>query len=137
MRETRSSGSVRGASGDGRPYRERLSAARREDTNVSFIIPFRPLPDANQRSQEGGVQSFPSCLARDANAMKADVHKSAARGEGSSHPSHPALRRPSTMWAWSSGRIHGTRCRTYMSNEEGVMAMAFSNASFASSISPS
>ncbi|MEA2819405.1 MAG: hypothetical protein QOJ86_1409 [Bradyrhizobium sp.] len=29
MREIRSSGSVRGASGDGRPYRERYLAARR------------------------------------------------------------------------------------------------------------
>jgi hypothetical protein len=28
MRETRSSGSVRGASGDGRPYRERSAEAR-------------------------------------------------------------------------------------------------------------
>jgi hypothetical protein len=30
MRETRSSGSVRGASGDGRPYRERLAEAHVE-----------------------------------------------------------------------------------------------------------
>ena len=30
MRETRTSGSVRGASGDGRPYRERTAAARRQ-----------------------------------------------------------------------------------------------------------
>jgi len=28
MRKTRSSGSVRGASGDGRPYRERIPAIR-------------------------------------------------------------------------------------------------------------
>jgi hypothetical protein len=33
MRETRSSGSVRGASGDGRPYRERYLAVRKASKN--------------------------------------------------------------------------------------------------------
>ena len=28
---------------------------------------------------------------------------------GLAHPSHPALRRPSSVWAWSSGRCQGTR----------------------------
>jgi hypothetical protein len=40
------------------------------------------------------------------------------------------------MWAWSSGRIHGTRPRTYMSNEAGAIAMAFSSASLASAVRP-
>jgi hypothetical protein len=31
------------------------------------------------------------------------------------------------MWAWSSGRIHGARWRTYMSNEAGTIAMACSS----------
>jgi hypothetical protein len=52
-------------------------------------------------------------------------------------PSHPALRRPSSMWAWSSGRLQGTRSPTYMSNEAGAMAIASSSALFASSIRPS
>jgi hypothetical protein len=52
-------------------------------------------------------------------------------------PSQPALRRPSTIWAWSSGRIHGTRLWTLVSNEAGKTVTAFSNASFASSIRPS
>ena len=29
------------------------------------------------------------------------------------------------MWAWSFGRIHGGRSRTYMSNAAGAIAMAF------------
>lgn len=36
----------------------------------------------------------------------------------------PALRKPSSMWAWSSSRIQGARL--YMSNEAGAIAMAFS-----------
>jgi hypothetical protein len=51
---------------------------------------------------------------------------------GLAHPSQPALRRPSTMWAWSSGRCQGTRRRTYMSKEPGATAIAFSRAAFAS-----
>ena len=52
-----------------------------------------------------------------------------------SHSSRqPALRSPSSMWAWSSGRIHGTRPRTYISNEPGAIAMAFSSASLASAV---
>jgi hypothetical protein len=35
-------------------------------------------------------------------------------------PSHPALRRPSTKWAWSSGRNHGTRLCTYILNAPGA-----------------
>src|SRR6516164_3645613 len=42
---------------------------------------------------------------------------------GLAHPSQPALRRPSSIWAWSSGRIHGTRFLTYMSKEAGVIAI--------------
>jgi len=32
------------------------------------------------------------------------------------------------MWAWSSGRIHGARWRTNLSNDAGTTAMAFSSA---------
>ena len=41
MRETRSSGSVRGASGDGRPYRERVSPLARVTAKVAspFDLP--------------------------------------------------------------------------------------------------
>src|SRR6516162_777370 len=56
---------------------------------------------------------------------------------GLAHPSQPALRRPSSIWAWSSGRIHGTRFLTYMSKEAGVIAIALVKASFASSMRPS
>jgi hypothetical protein len=35
-------------------------------------------------------------------------------------PSHPALRSPSTRWAWSSGRNHGTRLCTYILNAAGA-----------------
>src|SRR5262249_51165893 len=38
-------------------------------------------------------------------------------------PSQPALRKPSSKCAWSSGRIHGTRLRTE-SNEPGATAIA-------------
>ena len=52
-------------------------------------------------------------------------------------PSHPALRRPSTRWAWSSGRNHGTRFCTYILNAAGATEMAFSSHSFASAVRPS
>jgi hypothetical protein len=55
---------------------------------------------------------------------------------GLAYPSHPALRRPSSIWAWSSGRCHGTRRRTNMSKAAGAIAMAFASASFASSMRP-
>jgi hypothetical protein len=49
----------------------------------------------------------------------------------------PALRRPSSMWAWSSGRCQGTSLRTYRSNEAGEVAIAFSSAPLASTVRPS
>jgi hypothetical protein len=52
-------------------------------------------------------------------------------------PCHPDFRRPSTMWAWSSGLIHDTRLRTYLLNESGAISMAFFSASSASSVRPS
>jgi phage terminase large subunit-like protein len=45
-------------------------------------------------------------------------------------------RRPSSMWAWSSGRCQGTRRRTNVSTEAGATAMAFSSASFPSAVLP-
>ena len=59
------------------------------------------------------------------------------RGLNRRQPSHPALRSPSTKWAWSSGRNHGTRFRTYMSNAAGARETALSSASFASAMRPS
>src|SRR5262249_9712728 len=44
--------------------------------------------------------------------------------------------RASIMWAWSSGLIHGTRLRTYMSNEAEATAIALSSAALASSAGP-
>ena len=41
MRETRSSGSVRGASGNGRPYRERSAEARLGPSGFRFLAPKR------------------------------------------------------------------------------------------------
>jgi len=52
-------------------------------------------------------------------------------------PFQPALRKPLTRWAWSSGRNHGALLRTYMSNTAGARERAFSNASFASAVRPS
>ena len=52
-------------------------------------------------------------------------------------PFQPALRKPSTRWAWSSGRNHGALLRTYMSNAPGARETAFSNTSFASVVRPS
>jgi hypothetical protein len=48
----------------------------------------------------------------------------------------PALRSPSIMWAWSSGRSPGWRSRTNLSNRAGAIALAFSSASFASVVRP-
>ena len=59
------------------------------------------------------------------------------RGLEPRQPSHPALRSPSTKWAWSSGRNHGTRLRIYMSNAAGARETALSSASFASAVRPS
>src|SRR6266487_7174411 len=53
------------------------------------------------------------------------------------HPFQPALRKPLTRWAWSSGRNHGALVRTYISNAAGARETAFSNASFASAVRPS
>ena len=38
MRETRTSGSVRGASGDGRPYREHLEPCYKQHTAVDGLL---------------------------------------------------------------------------------------------------
>jgi hypothetical protein len=38
------------------------------------------------------------------------------------------------MWAWSFGRIYGTRLRTFISNEARTIVMAFSSASSVSLI---
>jgi len=38
------------------------------------------------------------------------------------------LRKPSTICAWASGRQNGARLRTYMSEDAGLIAMAFSRA---------
>src|SRR6516164_9970989 len=61
------------------------------------------------------------------------------RGEtaGLGHPSQPALRRPSSIWAWSSGRNQGGRVWIYMSNMAGANAIAFCNAPCASPVGPS
>ena len=57
---------------------------------------------------------------------------------GRNHSSrHPALRRPSIMWAWSSGRTPGKRPRISLSTCSGAIAIAFSSASFASAVRPS
>jgi len=57
---------------------------------------------------------------------------------GRPYPSgHPALRRPSIMWAWSSGRTPGRRLRISDSTCAGAIAIAFSSASFASAVRPS
>jgi len=48
----------------------------------------------------------------------------------------PALRNPSSMWAWSCGRCHGTRWRTNMSKAAGAIVMAFASISLASSMRP-
>jgi hypothetical protein len=42
MRETRSSGSVRGASGDGRPYRERMGAVDPPFRRQTGVAPIEP-----------------------------------------------------------------------------------------------
>lgn len=47
------------------------------------------------------------------------------------HPLHPALPRPSTKCAWSSGRNHGALLRTYISNAPGARETAFSSSSLA------
>ena len=47
---------------------------------------------------------------------------------------HPAFRRPSSRWAWSSGRSARWRPRTMFSNRFGAIAMAFTSASFASTV---
>jgi len=57
--------------------------------------------------------------------------------EKAGYPSQPALRRPSSMCAWCSGRIYGTRLRTNISNEAGAIVIAFWSASFAPSVQPS
>ena len=63
-----------------------------------------------------------------------------SRTDRARQPTHPALPRPSSMWAWSSGRSPGWRSRTYprtqLSNPAGAIAMAFSSASFASAVRP-
>ena len=53
------------------------------------------------------------------------------------HSGNPAFRRPSSRCAWSSGRNHGARLRTYMSNEADPREIAFSSHSFAPSVRPS
>jgi hypothetical protein len=60
------------------------------------------------------------------------------RGETSarSHPLHPALRSPSSRWAWSTDRYHGGRPRTDMSNAAVATAIGFSSVTFASSVRP-
>jgi hypothetical protein len=49
----------------------------------------------------------------------------------------PALRRPSSTWAWSSGRTPGRRPRISASTCAGAIAIACSSASFASAVRPS
>jgi hypothetical protein len=61
MRETRSSGSVRGASGDGRSYRKRISAfdgSRRRAANHPLCG--RSLRGRNNRSWAACVPGIPS-----------------------------------------------------------------------------
>ena len=63
--------------------------------------------------------------------------KGLARSSMQPHPLHPALPRPSTRCAWSSGRNHGALLRTYISNAPGARETAFSSSSFASAVRPS
>jgi hypothetical protein len=57
MRETRTSGSVRGASGNGRPYRERFSAGFILGGNDRFLqVSAFPL-----RIERSGTQSATGC----------------------------------------------------------------------------
>ena len=75
------------------------------------------------RTRRSSSQEHGRTARRDSGAI---LYRRLARRlrRASGHPSQPALRRPSSMCAWSSVRIHGTRLRTYMSNEAGATAIA-------------
>jgi hypothetical protein len=85
MRETRSSGSVRGASGDGRPYRERIlpvperpgqgrltepAADTRPWRWALLLVPLSGPCRRTSSAVSGGSRPFPICPACDAPASK-------------------------------------------------------------------
>jgi hypothetical protein len=125
---------------DGGPrVRIRLPPAASQHAHPTSLI--FDAADAALRKATGERAAHEPLCPRNAPISREYPATSAARDRGKasarSHPSHPSLRRPSSRWAWSSDRYHGGRPRTYMSNAAGATAIAFSSATFASSVRPS
>jgi hypothetical protein len=123
------------------PRRSRRNSGainRRDGSRRNRPSRSRPARDPRSARRRGGAFARPTFLVCSKESIRTRPSQQPIGSRRAPHFSRkPALRSPSSMWAWSSGRLQGTRFFTYMSNAAGAIAIAFCSASFASSIWPS